>query len=175
MGLLDSLRGRNKAPQPYLDGLQALPAAAATLRAGGLKPTGVGSVCVRPVEDGQVGGSEKFELSTDEFGFHWLTRRTTPENVSGLVGDIHQLVADAEAAGFGPSLLCALVTFSDGRNPTVGLIYRFSRGTWYPFAPTGKDQRDNVRELELKGQIGNDLPVESDLTKWAPVWGAPGL
>lgn len=175
MGLLDTLRGGGKAAKPDLGGLRALPPAAATLRAAGLKSTGVGSICVKPTDGGVVSGSEKFEASIDEFGHTWLTRRTTPEDISGLVADLDELGVAGEAAGFGPSLLCALIPFTDGRNPTLGLVYRYPRGTWYPFAPTGKDQRDNVRELEIRTKLGEDLRVEKDLTRWYPVWGAPGL
>jgi hypothetical protein len=66
------------------------------------------------------------------------------------------------------------VTFTDGSSP-VGLVYLYKRGTWYPFVPTGKDQRDNARELQLRATIGSDLKVEPDLSRWFPVWGAPGL
>ena len=170
MGLL-----RSKSPKVYLNGLTTLPAAAATLRDAGLRAIGVASVCVRPVDGGAVSGSEKFEASTDEFGFTWLTRRTSPDDINGLVADVHSLVVAGDEAGFGPSLLCALVPFSDGSKPVVGLIYRFTRGTWYPFAPIAEDQRDNVRELEIRTLLAKDLDIERDLTKWSPVWGAPGL
>ncbi|MDQ1699966.1 MAG: hypothetical protein QOG34_1829, partial [Frankiaceae bacterium] len=49
MGLLDTILGRTKPVKPDLDELFALPSAAVTLQAaGGLIPTGVGSVCVKP-------------------------------------------------------------------------------------------------------------------------------
>lgn len=166
---------RRKPAKPLLDGLTTLPAAAAALRDAGLRPTGVGAVCVKPVEGGVVSGSASFEMTTDEFGYHWLTCRTSPDDLTRLVDELHRLVVAGEEAGFGPSLLCALVPFSDGDAPNVGLIYRFSRGTWYPFVPIGKDQRDNVRELDLRSRLGGHIDIERDLTRWAPVWGAPGL
>lgn len=169
MGLLS-----RKPPKPFLGGLTTLPAAAAALREAGLRPTGVGSICVKPIEGGVVSGSANFEMSTDEYGHNWLTRRTSPDDVAGLTDDLHELVVAGDAAGFGSALLCALVPFTDG-STTIALIYRFSRGTWYPFAPTGNEQRDNVRELELRTKLGSDVPVEKDLTRWAPVWSAPGL
>lgn len=170
MGLLN----RSKQAKPLLDGLTMLPAAAGALREAGLRSTGVGAVCVRPVEGGSVGGSDRFELSTDEFGYTWLTGRFAADDLTRLVEELHALVVSADEAGFGPSLLCALIPFSDGTS-TVGLIYRFRHGTWYPFVPTGKDQRDNARELQLRTQLGKDLDIEKDLARWSPVWGAPGL
>jgi hypothetical protein len=171
MGLLS----RSKPAKPFLDGLTTLPAAATALRAMGLRPTGTAAVCVRPVEGGVVSGSASFEMSTDEFGYHWLIGRFSPDDVNRLVQEVHQLVVAGEEAGFGQSLLCALVPFSDGRKPTVGLVYRFKHGTWYPFAPSGPQERDNARELEIRTQLGKDFNIERDLTRWAPVWGAPGL
>jgi hypothetical protein len=192
MGLLDTVLGRTKPAKPNLDDLFAIPSAAITLQAAAnLLPTGVGSVCVKPAEGGAFAGlrdevqklvtvddatgTSKYDESTDSFGFTWLTRRTSPDDLSGLVTDLHAVNSTLDAAGFGPALLCTLVAFNDGTAPTIGLIYLYKRGTWYPFAPTGKDKRDNMRELAVKAELGDDLKVEPDLSRWFPVWGAPGL
>ena len=39
----------------------------------------------------------------------------------------------------------------------------FKQGTFYPFAPTGPDQRDNELELRVRSFLGDDLPMEKDL------------
>jgi hypothetical protein len=171
MGLLS----RSKPAKPRLDELRTLLAGVPALRAAGLRATGLGSVCVKPVEGGVVDGSADFEKSTDEFGYTWLTRRTSPDDLSTLVEDLHALSVKGDEAGFGSALLCALVPFSHATLPTVGLVYRYARGAWYPFAPVGDHTRDNVRELQLRDQLGNDLKIDSDLSRWSPVWGAPGL
>jgi hypothetical protein len=192
MGLLDTLLGRTKPVKPNLDDLFALPTAAVTLQAAGeLRPTGVGSVCVKPTEGGGFAGLEdqidqllsvdptdgqqRFDRTKDSFGFTWLTRRTSPDDVSGLVTELHGANASLDSAGFGPALLCTLVAFTDGEHPPIGLVYLYKRGTWYPFAPTGPNRRDNARELAVKSMIGDDLKIEADLSRWFPVWGAPGL
>jgi hypothetical protein len=187
MGLLDTILGRSKPAKADLDALFALPGAAVTLEAGlSLKPTGVGSVCVKPAEGAGFAGlreqidellkadNDKYTETRDSFGFSWITREGDPSDIQDLVGDLHTVNASLEDAGFGPALLCTLVAFSDG-GPPVGLVYLYKRGTWYPFAPTGKDQRDNSRELQLRATIGTDLKIEPDLSRWFPVWGAPGL
>ena len=46
---------------------------------------------------------------------------------------------------------------------------------FYPFAPLDGERRDNALELQVRGQIGSDLKIEPDLSRWFPVWGAPGL
>ena len=189
MGLLDTILGRTKPAKPDLDDLFALPSAAVTLEAAlNLKPTGVGSVCVKPAEGAAfaglreqmdellaLGGGGKYAETKDAFGFSWLTRHADPGDVSGLVSDLHAVNSTLADAGFGPALLCTLVVFSDGTQAPVGLVYLYKRGTWYPFVPTGKDQRDNPRELQVKAAIGTDLKLEPDLSRWFPVWGAPGL
>jgi hypothetical protein len=192
MGLFDTILGRTKPVKADLDDLFALPTAAITLQAaGGLMPTGSGSVCVKPSEGVAFAGlhdeieqllavdagdgNRKYDETTDSYGFSWLTRRTTPDDMSGLITDLHAVNSTLEAAGFGPALLCTLVTFSDGHAPIVGLVYLYKRGTWYPFAPIGASKRDNNRELALRAMLGDDLKVESDLSRWFPVWGAPGL
>jgi hypothetical protein len=188
MGLLDTILGRTKPAKPDLDDLFALPSAAVTLQAAsGLTPTGVGSVCVKPAEGAAFAGlreqvdellrmdAGKYEESTDSYGFSWLVRRAEGSDLAGLVADLHGVNSTLSDAGFGPALLCTLVVFSDGARAPVGLVYLYKRGTWYPFAPVGPDKRDNARELELRAYIGNDLKFEPELSRWFPVWGAPGL
>ena len=68
MGLLDTILGRSKAAKPDLDELFALPPAAVTLEAGmGLKPTGVGSVCVKPAEGAGFAGLREATISSRSF------------------------------------------------------------------------------------------------------------
>jgi hypothetical protein len=189
MGLLDTILGRTKPAKPDLDDLFALPSAAVTLQAGlNLMPTGTGSVCVKPAEGGGYSGlreqintllaadDDKYDETKDSFGFSWITRRGKADDLSDLVGDLHSVNASLADAGFGPALLCTLVTFTASDDPhPVGLVYLYKRGTWYPFVPTGPDKRDNARELQVRAVLGDDLKVEPDLSRWFPVWGAPGL
>ncbi|HTW19715.1 MAG TPA: hypothetical protein VME70_05815 [Mycobacteriales bacterium] len=192
MGLFDTILGRSKPVKPNLDELFALPSAAVTLQAAAdLRPTGCGSVCVKSAEGGAFAGlreqieqllavdaddgNRKYGETTDSYGFSWLTRNTSPEDITGLVTDLHAVNSSLDEAGFGPALLCTLVAFGGGDAPTFGLVYLYKRGTWYPFAPTGPNRRDNARELQVRAMLGDDLKVESDLSRWFPVWGAPGL
>ncbi len=52
-----------------------------------------------------------------------------------------------------------------------------NRGTFYPFAPMpgGGERRNSPLELQVNAMLGNDLRLEKDLSRWFPVWGAPGL
>ena len=53
------------------------------------------------------------------------------------------------------------------------LVYLAKRGTFYPFAPTGEEQRDNELELRIRSCVSDDLPIESDLSRWFPLWDLP--
>ncbi|MFH9333896.1 hypothetical protein ACH4KU_33640 [Streptomyces althioticus] len=192
MRLLDILLGRARAVGPDLDRLFALPSAAVSLEAAtGFRPTGHGAVCFATVEgaafeqthrevrallDADVGRAP-VELSRDSYGYSWLVSRRAPDELSLLVNDVHAVNMELEAGGFGPQLLCSLAGFRDGGGRRVALVYLYKRGTFYPFAPLPGDRqrRDNALELRIRAVLAGELPVEGDLGRWFPVWGAPGL
>ena len=187
MGFLDALLGRTKPAPPDLDQLFGLPSAAISLQAGtGFRPTGVGSVCFKAAEGGGFTGLQeqveallaldqgRYARQVDVYGFSWLIRATTPEDVEGLVTDLHAVNSTLTDAGFGAALLCTVVAFTDGTQP-LGLVYLYKRGSWYPFAPAGEDRRNSTVELQVSSVIDGDLQIEPDLTRWFPVYGAPGL
>jgi len=190
VGFLDALFGRTKPVQPNLDELFALPGAALTLEAGtDFKPTGSGSVCFRAAEGKAFSDIEKdvkdllsmgkdstpVEVSTDRYNFTWLVCRHAPDDPEGLVTDLHAVNSSLELGGFGPLLLCTIMAFKDSGGRSLGLVYLYKRGTFYPFAPLSGQQRDNALELQIRGALGADLKIEPDLSRWMPIWGAPGL
>jgi hypothetical protein len=190
MGFLDTILGRSKPAQPNLDELFSLPTAAITLEAGmNLKPTGTGSVCFRAAEGKAFGDIEKdvrellsmgadsasVKVSTDSYGYTWLTCEHAPDDFEALVTDLHAVNSSLQAGGFGPQLLCTLVTFTSDTVHRLGIVYLYKQGTFYPFAPKTGQQRDNAVELQVRGSVGADLKIEPDLTRWFAVWGAPGL
>ena len=90
-----------------------------------------------------------------------------------LVVALNTISTQLQESGYGDRLLAAVFPF-EREGKTVYFIYNFKRGAFYPFAPAGgAQQRDNERELRLKAQIGADLPVEAELERWFPLWGAP--
>jgi len=117
----------------------------------------------------------RVEASQDSFGFTWLLVRQPPEDVAALVTDLHAVNSSLADTGFGPSLLCSLVGFRDPAGRSLALVYLYKRGTFYPFAPLSADKRDNALELQVRGALSDDLRIEPDLSRWFPVWGAPGL
>jgi hypothetical protein len=191
VGFLDALLGRTKPVQPNLDALFALPSAAITLEAAtSLTPTGTGSVCFRAAEgrafadleadvrellDSTAGGAPPVEVSQDSYGFTWLLVRRPADQLESLVTDVHAVNSTLADSGFGPQLLCSLVSFRGQRGQRVAVIYLYKRGTFYPFAPLTGETRDNALEIQVRNAVEGDLRIEPDLTRWFPVWGAPGV
>lgn len=190
MSFWDSILGRRKPVQANLDALFGLPSAAITLQTSlGFTPTGVGSVCYREAEGAAFAQTQsdvvalldaadgpKVEQSQDEYGFTWLVTRQDPPDVSALVTNLHAVNTTLEAQGFGPGLLCSLVGFTDPAGRRLGLVYLYKQGTFYPFvAREGEQQRDNLLEIQVRDLLATELPIEPQLSRWMPVWGAPGL
>jgi hypothetical protein len=187
--IVDALLGRRPKVRNNLDDLFAVPTAAITLQtAASFEPTGVGAVCFRAAEGAAFAAVEAeitavldndddpdLERQTDEFGFTWLVARQ--DDVSALVTDLHAINTALEAQGFGPQLLCSLVSFEDATGRPRALVYLYKQGTFYPFAPKpgGGQQRDNLLEMQVRDLVKSDLPVEQDMQRWMAVWGAPGL
>ncbi|MFE7225228.1 hypothetical protein ACFU7D_10620 [Nocardioides sp. NPDC057577] len=195
MGFWDVITGRTRPKQANLDALFAVPTAALTMQTSlGLVPTGDGAVCYRAAAGAGFAGTQNdiVELlgasegaptvttSVDEFGFTWLSvdhESLDPANpdITGLVTDLHAVNTTLEMNGFGSGLLCSLIAFEGADGRSVGLIYLYKQGTFYPFVPTGPQQRDNLLEINVRTAIEGDLPVEKDLSRWLALWGAPGL
>ncbi len=57
----------------------------------------------------------------------------------------------------------------------MGLVYLYKKGTFYPFAPTGPQRRDNLLEISVRDTLQAELPIEPELSGWMALWGAPGL
>ncbi len=189
MGFLDALLGRSKPVNADLDALFAVPQAALTLQASiGLMPTGVGAVCYRASEGAafataqanvqellDADGGPAVELSQDSYGFTWLVCRQPAGALGDLVTELHAVNQTLQDNGFGPSLLCSQVGFKAPDGRTMGLVYLYKRGSFYPFAPLPSERRDNGLELQVRGLVAGDLPIEAELGRWLALWGAPGL
>lgn len=195
MGFWDVITGRTRPKQANLDALFAVPTAAITMQTSlGLVPTGDGAVCYRAAAGAGFAGTQQdvvallgasegaptVTTSVDEFGFTWLSVDHEPldpanPDITGLVTDLHAVNTTLEMNGYGPGLLCSLIGFKGADGRSVGLIYLYKQGTFYPFAPTAPQQRDNLLEINVRSAIEVDLPVEKELSRWLAVWGAPGL
>ena len=187
-GFLSALFGRTEPAKPDLDALFALPSAAVTLRASlGLEPTGKETVGYKPAS-GQAFATTDAELtellgfsgkqsgtsvsSTDDrYGYRWVV--LDDPDLEDLVGAAHVVNNTLESRGFGPQLLCSVFGFAKPGGDACHLVYLYKRGTYYPFAPRSGERRDNEIELQVRGAVSGDLPIEEDLSRWFPLWGLP--
>ena len=191
MGFWSTLSGRSKPKQANLDALFLIPSAAVALETTiGFKPTGDGSVCYRAAAGvafdtvqadvvellRSTADTPDVRVTTDEFGYSWIVIDREPgADVEGLCTGLHAVNTSLEEQGFGPGLLCTVIGFADPGDRRLGLVYLYKQGTFYPFAPTGPQQRDNLLEIQARDVLSGELPVEQDLSRWLAVWGAPAL
>jgi hypothetical protein len=189
-GFWGAITGRTKPKRANLDSLFLVPSAAITLEtSAGFTPTGTGSVCYRAadgaayqqMQDDVVAllkddpDKPDVTVQRDTFGFTWLVVAGDPSDVEGLCTDLHAVNASLEEQGFAGGLLCSVVPFADRSGHKVGLVYLYKQGTFYGFAPTGANTRDNLLEIQLRDELKAELPMEQDLQRWLALWGAPGL
>ena len=188
MGLTDILFGRKKLRGAKLDKLFALSTAQVTLQAElGLKPAGVAAIVFKPLSASEFMRAEQeidellgvaaqssgaqVRRRQDSFGYQWLV--VTDRDFEDLVTTVHLVAGELAARGFGTQLLAALFAF-EGRERRSFLVYGFKRGSFWPFVPTGEGQeRDNAEELRLRNELGNELPIEPDLSRWLGLFDAP--
>lgn len=116
-----------------------------------------------------------FERRVDGHGYHWVVLRDPdPED---LVTSVHFAADTFVEEGFGSRLLAAVFGFERPRNGARAYwVYSFRRGAYYPFAPTGRHERDNRLEFKLQSVLDGELDVEGDESYWYPLWpdGADG-
>jgi hypothetical protein len=189
VGFRDTLFGRTKQVAPQLDNLFALPTAALTLQtelelissgeAGLCFKSGSGEATLATDDDLKEllnfqENDNKVTFTTDDLGFKWLV--IDDADISSLVTRIHSANTTMVEHGFGPRLLCAVFGFVPQTPPgegSVRMVYLLKQGTFYPFAPTGNQQRDNELELRVRSFLEGDLAMEKDLSRWMALWNVP--
>lgn len=188
MRLFDSLFGRTRLVQSNLDQLFGLSAAAISLQAQlNLTSTGAAALSFRPVSSGDFKQIESdmegllnvskddtqvtWRTFTDPYGYQWILLKAP--DLENLAASVYTLSRELEDSGYGEQLLAAVFQFHDEHGTNVYWIYNFKRGTWYPFAPAGNQQRDNALELRLSAVMKPELKIETDMTRWFPLWGIP--
>jgi len=111
------------------------------------------------------------ETADDQFGYRWVILRD--DDFEDLVVAVNVVSSQLEAGGYGDRLLAAVFVFEQDGRP-IYFIYNFKRGAYYPFVPgEGERQRDTERELQVKAQVGTELPMEEEIARWFPLWDIP--
>jgi len=202
VGLRDILTGRHEVKGPAPDRLFAISTAYVTLQAEHqIEPAGTAAIVFQALATSEfeatlrdmeevvkaTGGDSGTSVSTqdDNYGYRWMILRN-PEgapSVEDLAVGINAVASSIEAAGHGERLLCAVFAFTDAQKRRVYFIYNYKRGFWYPFVPAAGGagagaegtggERSTERELQLKAQMADELPIEPELERWFPLWGIP--
>jgi hypothetical protein len=189
MGFLDSLLGRSRTAKPAkTDRLFALSTAYVTLQTEhGIENAGKAGIVFQPLATSDfqqivreteevlhLTGDEtgtSIKSTEDEFGYRWVV--LSDPDVEDLVVGVNAVKDALDTSGYGDRVLAAGFAFRDGDRP-IYFIYNVKRGTWYPFVPApGDKQRNTERELQIKAQLGAELPIEPELERWFPLWGVP--
>jgi len=189
VGLFDALLGKRKVSGPAPDRLFALTTAYVDLEtAHGITTAGGAGIVFQALATGDfdqiVKETEELlrgtgedtgttvESHEDEFGYRWIVVKDP--DIDDLVVAVNTVSDGLQVGGYGDRVLAAVFSFQDTQRRPVYLIYNYKRGKWYPFVPGDGDKtRSNERELQLKAQIGSSLPIEPELERWFPLWGAP--
>jgi hypothetical protein len=189
VGFLDALLGGKKKLKGVApDRLFAMSTAYVTLDVElGIKSAGSAGIVFQPLGTGDfaqilkdaeelLAGTaaeqgSKLDTADDEFGYRWLVLRDP--DFEDLVVSLNTISTELQAGGYGDRLLAAVFAFEEN-GKRLYLIYNFKRGAFYPFVPApGDQQRDTEREMRLKAQIGAEVPIEPELTRWFPLWEIP--
>jgi hypothetical protein len=192
VGLRDILTGRHEVKGPAPDRLFAITTAYITLQTDHqIEPAGTAAIVFQALATSEfeatlremeevvkaAGGESGTSVSTedDSYGYRWMILRS-PEgapSVEDLAVGINAVSGSIETAGHGERLLCAVFAFIDAQKRRTYFIYNYKRGHWYPFVPSGDNERSTERELQLKAQMEGELPIEPELERWFPLWGIP--
>lgn len=190
MGLRDILTGRHEVKGPAPDRLFAIATAYVSLEAEHqIAPAGSAAIVFQALQTSEfeatikdmeevvvaTGGDSGTKVHTedDSFGYRWMV--LADDSIEDLAVGINAVSSSIETAGFGERLLCAVFAFLDAKGQHIYFIYNYKRGAWYPFVPAPGDEqeRSTERELQLKAQVGSELPLEAEIERWFPLWGIP--
>jgi hypothetical protein len=118
-----------------------------------------------------------FELTyrtvTDSYGYLWVILEG--KRMEDLLAGISAIGDTVDEKGFSNQLLAAIFEFTDNRNRKEYLIYNYKRNRFYPFVPldNGKKSRNTEEEMKIMATIGDEVPLERDMTLWYPLWDLP--
>lgn len=153
-----------------------------------LKSTGRSAICIKKVDLVPFGEMKQeienfldasnadFELAyrtiVDPYEYLWIIimTKTLEDNVAAIIS-----IGDTiEEKGFSDKLLASIFDFNDGSTANY-LIYNYKLDKFYPFVPISEQQkrRDHDKELKIMSAVGDELPVEKDMSNWYPIWNIP--
>jgi hypothetical protein len=192
--------GLNRKSKDYHEeGIFSLTSAYVTLEAKlGLRSTNRCGICIKNVngtyfsdtikevqEFLRISRSEfrtEYNLVNDKYGYLWLMiRGISIEDILVASNGIAEIITER---GFKDQMLAAVFEFSKTVSPNSHLnspelerqflIFNYKRDKFYPFIPLdAQEKRRSDLELALMSIISKEIPWESDMTVWYPMWDMP--
>lgn len=180
--------GRNKLKRPDRERFFSVATAADTLAGRtDLVLSGQCGIVFNPVDSGffqnldgeirdllEVSGRQtdaRHQVLDDSFGTRWVV--VDDPDFEDLVSTVHLVAETISEHGFGDRLIAAVFRLSYEGKPAYW-IYNYKSGSFYPFVPSGAQQRDNNAEMQLGALMETErLPVQKSLEQWYALWGIP--
>lgn len=201
--LLDALLGRSRLIPAKSEKLFALSTALETIRESlRWEPAGRSGLCLKPVVTGdyadaqqelaqlvRLGAGEthsRVAVEQDRYNYTWVLMEDP--QFEDLLTLTHMAADTLEEKGYGTQILSAVFRFRPVADSALAsaapeatrlyLIYNYKRGHFYPFLPRGAGQgaddgRFQSEEFHVAALLGRDLPMESDPSRWYPIWDCP--
>jgi hypothetical protein len=115
-----------------------------------------------------------YDTLTDSYGYFWiiLNAKTMEDELAALTA-IRDTVEDS---GYLPFLLASVFQFQTndtGVKNKAYLIYNHKRKNFYPFAPITKQERNSEYELKIMAVLSKEIPFETNIPLWYPLWNIP--
>lgn len=121
----------------------------------------------RILDVGEIETGTEASFHEDNHGYSWVILNDS--NFEDLVTSVHFAADTFVERGHGNRLLAALFAFEQNGDPAYW-VYSFRRGSFYPFAPRGTNDRDNSVEFKLESVLDGELEVEPEKEYWYPLW-----
>ena len=125
----------------------------------------------------------KHVIVTDKYDYLWvMVKGMGFEDILVASNGIVDIIIDR---GFRDQMLAAAFEFTKPIAPTSNsnhppqfepqfLIFNYKRGKFYPFVPLGaQEKRRSDYELTLMSIISKEVPWETDMSVWYPMWDMP--
>ena len=121
-------------------------------------------------------------LMNDKYGYLWIMiRGMSIEDMLVASNGIADVITER---GFRDQMLAAVFEFRKTVSPNSNLdspqlepqylIFNYKREKFYPFVPlAAQEKRRNDLELALMSIISKEIPWETDMTVWYPMWDMP--
>ncbi len=196
MGLRDILTGRHQVKGPAPDRLFAITTAYVDLQAEHqIAPAGSAAIVFQALSSSEfestlkdmeevvtaTGGDSGTTVSSedDSYGYRWMILRSPAGRAQRRrPRRRHQRGIRARsrppASASGCCAPCS--RFTDATETAHLLHLQLQARLLVPVRsrpPAQREQRSTERELQLKAQIGSEMPLEPELERWFPLWGIP--